>query len=276
MGKFTLFDEAVLTDISDLKDVEISTEDLKETEASLEAFAIPSSTLIDADVQPPVPPSAKAPPIVQYTISPLPSGTGKMVTFYLNVPELTSRLVNQFIMFLELLVKPTDVVFVHLNSILEVDDSYILHNAIRGCHAKTKIACIPYALNTAAFYPALACDFIMPCKFGLVRFDACSVRAGGVGHIDAKNAYEFDLGRKQHLLNVANEAGFLPEENLKHIFEKQGSYTLYGEAYRNAVMNYNRLKKSPQEQVASTNPSQYPTAQTSQPAQPTQVAPIQN
>ena len=242
----TLFDEAVLANVADLKDIDDTPiiED-KKIEASLESFAIqPNIEISNEDHPTPTPQGKGVPPIVQYTISPLPSGTGKMVTFYLNVPDLSSRIVNQFVMLSDVLVKYTDVLVVHLNSILEVDDSYVLHNALLSANPKAKIAVIPYALNTAAFYPALACNFIMPSKFGLVKFDACSVRAGGIGHLDAKNAYEFDLGRKQHLLNAMCDAGFLPQEDLTRILEKQGSYALYGDRLQEAIMRYNKRKKT--------------------------------
>lgn len=239
----TLFDEAVLSDIDSLQDIE----DTQQVESSLEALDIPQAISTDSTVvncpSALQPTPVASPPLLQYTINPLPSGSGKMVTFYLNIPDLSSKIINQFVMLIDILVTYQDVLFVHLNSILEIDDSHVIYNAIYSCNAKAKIACIPYALNTASLYPALACDFIIPTKFGLFKFDACSVMAGGIGHKDAKNAYEFDVGRKTHLLNIVNEAGFLPEEKLRHILDKQGSFILYGDPLKEAISQFNKRKR---------------------------------
>ncbi len=244
----TLFDEAVLSDISDLPEDDFPVFDDKKIEASFENYSAPTEIALKSDLSDEAAPivingPAKAPPLVQYTMTPLPSGKGKMVTFYLNVVDLSSKLINQFIMLSDAMIQPEDVLFVHLNSIMEIDDSHVVYNALSCCKAKAKIACIPYALNTASFYPALACNFIMPCKFGIVKFDSCAVHAVGMGHIDAKNAYEFDTGRKVQLLNKMHEAGFIPDDALKHILEHQGSYCLYGENLRNKIYEFNKRKK---------------------------------
>lgn len=226
----TLFDEAVLSDIPevDAPVVDYSSEDLAPTE-------IKDGIIVNGE--PPKP--GQPPPLIQYTITPLKSGTGKMITFYLNVLALTDVIVNQFIILSDILVQPTDVLFVHLNSIVEAPVAYVLNNAIRACKAKAKIACNPYVLNTAAVYPMLACNFIMPCRFGIMKFDACSVIAGGAGHIDAKNALEFDTNRKMNMLLAAKNAGFLPADQLEYIVNKQGSYAIYGEGLFNAIRQYN-------------------------------------
>jgi hypothetical protein len=236
----TLFDNAILSDIDDLEE-----QDTSVSEASLEALAV-SPTVVDQDQivtnADPIAQQKDAAQkiLLQYTSTPLPSKTGKLVTFYLNIQDISSRIINQFAIMSDILVKPTDVLFVHLSSILEIDNSHIVYNAIKMSPAKAKIACIPYSLNTAAFYPALACSYIIPCKFGRAVFESCSVRAGGAGHLDAKNAYEFDLGRKVQLLKAVSAQGFLPEDKLKHILEEQGSFSLHGEAFYNAVMQYNK------------------------------------
>ena len=228
----TLFDEAVLSDIPEIDESSIMTSYSDEALAPTE---IKDGTIVNGDGPKP----GQPPPIVQYTITPLKSGTGKMVTFYLNVSNLSDVIVNQFIILSDILVQSTDVLFVHLNSIIEAPVAYVLNNAIRSCRAKAKIACNPYVLNTAAVYPMLACNFIMPCKFGIMKFDAASVIAGGAGHIDAKNALEFDTHRKMELLSAANKAGFLPDDKLQYIIEKQGSYAIFGQELYNAIRRYN-------------------------------------
>lgn len=239
----TLFDDAVLSDIPEVEpEQETST-----PEISMESMvASPSSTeLVDdhivngcCDKQPP---QAQ---MIQYTLSPLPSGTGKMVTFFLNVANLNDIIVNQFVMLSDVLVKREDVLFVHLNSIFDIGESILVYNAIKDCKAKAKIGCNPYTLNTAAFYPLLACTYIMPTKYGYAKFDSCAVLAGGAGHLDAKNAYEFDLDRKTRLLKKVNAEGFLPDDALQYIMEKQGCFSLYGEKLREAVTKWNISHKN--------------------------------
>ena len=234
----TLFDDAVLSDIPEVElDQETTT-----PEISMESMvASPSATeLVDdhivngcCDKQSP---QAQ---MIQYTLSPLNSGTGKMATFFLNIANLTDIHINQFVMLSDVLVKPEDVLFVHLNSILDIGETIVLYNAIKCCKAKAKIGCNPYTLNTAAFYPLLACTYIMPTRYGYAKFDSCSVIAGGAGHLDAKNAYEFDLSRKMRLLKHVNAEGFLPDDALQYIVEKQGCYSLYGEKLREAVTKWN-------------------------------------
>lgn len=239
MGNFTLFDEAVLSDIPEVEDTAIisySNEGIAPTE-------IKDGEIINGDCcgKPQTPP-----PLIQYTITPLKSGTGKMVTFYLNVLTLTDVIVNQFVLLSDMLVQSTDVLFVHLNSVIEAPVAYVLNNAIRACKAKAKIACNPYVLNTAAVYPMLACDFIMPCKYGIMKFDACAIVAGGAGHIDAKNALEFDLHRKLNMLKAAKEAGFIPEDKYSYILDKQGSYAIYGQELYDAIRRFNASNTSKQ------------------------------
>lgn len=232
MGKFTLFDEAVLSDIPEVEDTAVA-------EYSMESMApveIKDDVIMgpDNNGKPATPQS-----LIQYTLTPLKSGSGKMVTFYLNVTNLTSVIANQFVLLSSMLVQPTDVLFVHFNSVIEAPMAYLLSNAVRACPAKAKIACNPYVLNTAAVYPMLACTFIMPCHYGIMKFDAASVVAGGAGHLDAKNALEFDTNRKLNMLQAAKAAGFIPEDKLEYILNKQGSYAIYGHALYEAIRHFN-------------------------------------
>lgn len=232
----TLFDEAVLSDIPEVADplseITYSSEDLAPTE-------IKDGVVLDGEMPKP----GQPPPIIQYTLTPLKSGTGKMVMFYLNVQNLTDIIVNQFVILADVLVQPTDVLFVHFNSALEAPVAYVLNNAIRACKAKAKIACNPYVLNTAAVYPMLACNYIIPCKYGIMEFSACSVIAGGAGHRDAKNALDFDTSRKMNMLISAKNAGFIPSDQLEYIVEKQGTYAIYGQALYEAITRYNQANK---------------------------------
>ena len=233
----TLFDNAVLSDIPEVEDpttaIEYSSEDLAPTE-------IKDGIIMNGDAPKPGQP---APPLIQYTLTPLKSGTGKMVTFYLNIQTLTDIIVNQFVIMTDVLVQPTDVLFVHFNSTLEAPMAYVLNNAVRACKAKAKIACNPYVLNTAAVYPMLACNYIIPCKYGIMEFNACSVIAGGVGHKDAKNALDFDTSRKMNMLIAARNAGFIPNEQFEYIVEKQGTYAIFGQELFNAIMQFNRTNQ---------------------------------
>lgn len=249
----TLFDEAVLSEIPEVEDEPTFTKD----EASLESFAVSTATEIKdnqiVNSAPAKPATPTPPPLVQYTITPLNSGTGKMVTFYLNVQDLNELIINQFILLSDILVKPEDVLFVHLPSVLEAPVSPVLYNTIKACKAKAKIGCNPYVLNSAAFYPLLSCDFIMPCKYGIARFDAMSLIAGGAGHLDAENALRFDKDRKFRLLKEAENNGFIPGEQMNHILEDQGSYSIYGEEFYQAIIAYNRNHRPVR--PATVNPS---------------------
>lgn len=247
----TLFDEAILSDIPEVEDPityeQYSNEGIAPTE-------IKDGVVMNGDA----PKAGQVPPLIQYTLTPLKSGTGKMVTFYLNVTELTPVIVNQFILLSDILVQPTDVLFVHFNSIVEAPIAYVLNNAIRDCKAKAKIGCNPYVLNTAAVYPMLACDYIMPCKYGIMKFDACSIIAGGAGHKDAQNALAFDMSRKMNMLICARNAGFLPSDKYDYIADKQGSYAIFGKELYDAIMAFNRRKKEPVDRQVqdTTNPIQ--------------------
>ena len=268
---YTLFDNAVLSDIPEVEDYldqELPEEpDFSKDEASLESFAAVTATEIKDDkiVDCCPKPEGAGGPMIQYTIVPNKSGKGRMITFYLNVTAFTDYIVNQFILISDILIKPEDVLFIHLPSILDAPYAPVIYNTIQACKAKAKIGCNPYVLNTAAFYPLLACDFIMPCKFGIACFNAMSLMAGGAGHIDAKNAMKFDEERKLKLLQAAASAGFVPENQLKHILEEQGSYAIYGTEFFDAIIRYNRAHRiikpqpvaisevKPAEQVISQN-----------------------
>lgn len=256
MTEFTLFDNAVLSDIPEINDDDVSQ---TEQEVSMESVAAVTATevvddqLTNAEIC--AKPAGVTPQLIQYTISPLPSGTGKMVTFFLNMANLTDVMVNQFVMLSDVLVKPEDVLFVHLNSIFDVNEAVLVYNAIKDCKAKAKIGNNPYTLNTASFYPLLACTYIMPTRYGYAKFDSCSVIAGGAGHLDAKNAYEFDLGRKTRLLKAVHDAGFLPDDALKYILEVQGCYSLYGAKLQEAVQRWNMSHRRPAGQPVETQTS---------------------
>ena len=234
---YSLFDEAKLSDIPEVSDSEVK--------ASLEALAIPSNTQISNDGDETAPESgpAQAPNNVNYTISPTPSGKGKLISFYLNTTALLSQAINQFVMLCDCLVTPEDAIMVHLNEAIYCEEAETIYNAILDCKAKVKIGSAPYTLNTAALFPILACDYMLSSPWCFAHFDVPSIKAGGIGHKDAKNAYEYDTRRKMRLLSSLKEAGFIPDNAYEHIIEHQGSYTLYGPAYAKVIAEFNKRHK---------------------------------
>jgi len=234
---YSLIDEAKLSDIPEVSDADIK--------ASYEALAIPSNTPLknDGDETAPENGQLQSPNNVSYTIVPLPSGTGKLITFYLNTMVLVAQALNQFVMLCDCLVGPDDVLMVHFNEVLYCEEAETIYNAIYDCKAKKKIGSAPYTLNTAALFPMLACDYMLGSPWCFAHFDVPSIKAGGIGHKDARNAYEYDNKRKFRLLNELRDAGFIPEDAYHHIVDKQGSYTLYGPTYAEVIKKFNQRSK---------------------------------
>ena len=233
---YSLIDEVQLSDIPEVSEAEVK--------ASLEALAIPSNTQLkdDGDETAPENGPIQSPNNVSYTISTTPSGTGKIITFYLNTVTLCNQAINQFVMLCDCLVGEQDVLMVHFNSVLYCEEAETLYNAILDCKARVKIGSAPYTLNTAALFPILACDYMLSSPWCFAHFDVPSIKAGGIGHKDARNAYEYDTKRKMRLLDSLRDAGFIPADRYEHIVEKQGSFTLYGPQYAEVIKKFNARK----------------------------------
>lgn len=231
----SFFNEAKLVDVPAVEALEF--EPIPAV-ASLEDNHVVASGEITADMSP----RMQAPENLPYSVNPLASGKGNMIGFYMDVMTVTAQAINQFVMLTDVLVKPEDAILVHFNSALFCEEAKTIYAAIAACKAKMKFASAPYTLNTAAFFPVLACDYILSSPYVFSHFDTPSIRGGG-NFKDAENGFAFDKGQKLRLLEMVHEAGFLPDEAFEKIVEKQGSYTMYGEEYLRAIRAFNKRNK---------------------------------
>lgn len=229
----SLIDEAQLSDIPEIKDPEIR-EIVKAAHASMEDLPSVNGGDVTSDMSS----RMQSPDNIAYTINPLPKGGGKMISFYMNFLNLTSQAINQFVMLSDILVTEKDGMLIHFNSSLYCDEAETIYSAISACKAKAKVGSAPYILNTAGFFPVLACDYIISSPYVFAHFDTPSIRGGG-NFRDAENGFAFDKRRKLRLLEKTNEAGFLSAAAYEKILKQQGSYTLYGKEYIDAIARFN-------------------------------------
>ena len=232
----SLIDEAQLSDIPETADPEIK-EMVKHAVSSMEDLPSVNGGDVTSDMSS----RMQSPENIAYTINALPKGDGKMISFYMNFLNLTSQALNQFVMLSDVLVTPKDAMLIHFNSSLYCDEAETIYSAISACKAKAKIGSAPYILNTAGFFPVLACNYIISSPYLFAHFDTPSIRGGG-NLRDAENGFAFDKRRKLRLLSEIHEAGFLPDEAYDKILNQQGSYTLYGKEYIEAVKARNARK----------------------------------
>ena len=184
----------------------------------------------------------QSPNNIPYTIRETQSETGKIVSFYMNVLNLTKQAINQFVMLCEVLVREQDVLIVHFNSSIYCEEAETIYNAILDCKARKKIGSAPYTLNTAALYPLLACDYAICSPYQYAHFDVPSIKAGG-NLRDADNGINYDKYRKLRMLHALADAGFIPEEQMEKILKRQGSYSIYGQQYVDIITKFNSRNK---------------------------------
>ena len=227
----TLVEETPLSDIPE-----------EQLGIGIEALMLPDNTISNdgndtkEDSQ-----QVNTPCAIGYTITPS-QGKGRLICFYMNVLNLTSQAINQFVMMCDAMVKEEDTLFVHMNSSLFCEDAETIYNAIYDCKAGKKIASAPYTLNTASFFPVMACDYLVSSEFMFSHFDTPSLRGGG-NIKDAENSLNYDRYRKTRMLEMINKAGFIPDDAYEHIIKNQGSFTLYGEKFKQAADKFNQRSR---------------------------------
>ena len=228
---FHLIDEAKLSDVPNVPDP-VPVAPVASTEGLDTALPVKNGDIELSN-------RMQNPDNITYTINTLPSGNGKMISFYMNVLNLMPQAINQFVMLSDVLATENDAILIHFNSSLYCDEAETIHAAISSCKAKAKIASAPYTLNTAGFFPVLACTHILASPYVFAHFDTPSIRGGG-NFKDAENGFSFDKNRKLRLVRMIHEEGFIPDDAFEKITERQGSYTLYGQTYINAINQFNK------------------------------------
>lgn len=169
------------------------------------------------------------------------AGTRAAWTFYLNLANIDSKVLNVFLCRMRQ-VKAMDIVVVHLPSMCSIDWAEAIAGALDYCRAEHITLNAPYIASTAAAYILTRADYIAVSPYMLLQLDAPNISAAGTFQ-DAQAGLKVDLYRKARMLTALRDAKLITNEELSHISEHQGKICVFGDELVSRYEAFNQRKE---------------------------------
>ena len=172
----------------------------------------------------------------QLCFSKIVAGDKAMWTFFLNVEYVYEKYVNAFIIAMSQ-VKDKDIVFIHGPAYIDRIYAEAIHSVISSCKAKVYMS-NPYVLCAESAYLLTAADVIVSSPYMHMRIGAPCVGGYGKAH-DAINSIDYDVKSYDRIYLALKEAGFIDDEDIKHLIEDQGMVSVEIGKLTKAITDFN-------------------------------------
>ena len=161
-------------------------------------------------------------------------------TFFLkDVSE--SRLYNDFIMLMAD-VNPKDTILIYGPSQCSTNVASFISSAIISCPCKNIKVCTPYVFNVGAAYILSFAPTVVYSPYDIMVCRLDEIVVGG-GLWDAKSTLKMHNDKFDDMFNRLIKVGFLTQEEVTHIRDKQGQVVVYTDDLVKRYKTFNARKK---------------------------------